>query len=79
MSEWVSTPDKDISFEHCGRPAYWEGDQVYCSKCQEMLDECVSTTCNCGVSNRKNWDYQEHEDTCPIWIQVIELYAGENE
>ena len=38
MSEWVSTPDKDISFEHCGRPAYWQGEQVYCSKCQTKLD-----------------------------------------
>jgi hypothetical protein len=36
---WVHTPDKYISFEHCGRPAYWESDQVYCSKCQEMLPD----------------------------------------
>lgn len=39
MSEWVRTEHKDISFEHCGTPAYWCGDSVYCSKCCEMLDE----------------------------------------
>ena len=38
-SKWVSTPDLDISFQHCGRPAYWEGDEVYCSKCQTKLDD----------------------------------------
>ena len=36
---WVSTPDLDISFQHCGRPAYWEGDEVYCSKCQTKLED----------------------------------------
>jgi hypothetical protein len=34
---WVSTPDLDISFQHCGRPAYWEGDEVFCNKCNEQL------------------------------------------
>ena len=36
---WVYTPDKDISFEHCGRPAYWEGEEVYCSKCSARLTD----------------------------------------
>lgn len=39
MSKWVITENKDISFEHCGRPAYWCGEDVYCSKCNEMLNE----------------------------------------
>ena len=38
MTGWVVTEDKDISFEHCGKSAYWENDQVYCSKCQEKLE-----------------------------------------
>lgn len=29
--------DSDVSWQHCGRPAYWEGEDVYCSKCQEQL------------------------------------------
>ena len=38
---WVFTPDKDISFEHCGRPAYWETEGVFCSKCNvRMSDRC---------------------------------------
>lgn len=36
---WVSTPHLDISFQHCGRPAYWEDDEVYCSKCQTKLED----------------------------------------
>lgn len=36
---WVITDNKDISFEHCNRPAYWEGDAVICSKCQETMPE----------------------------------------
>jgi hypothetical protein len=34
---WVSTPHLDISFQHCGRPAYWENEDVYCSKCQTKM------------------------------------------
>lgn len=41
MTGWVSTPDLDISFQHCGRPAYWEGEDVFCSKCNvRMTDRC---------------------------------------
>ena len=36
---WVMREALDISWEHCGRPAYWEDDKVYCSKCQTSLDE----------------------------------------
>jgi hypothetical protein len=43
MDNWVITEEKEISFEHCRRPAYWEGEQVYCSKCQEMLPEVSET------------------------------------
>lgn len=39
MTEWVSTEHLDISWQHCGRPAYWEGEQVVCSKCQTELEE----------------------------------------
>ena len=35
---WVSTPELDISFQHCGRAAFWEGDDVYCSKCQIRME-----------------------------------------
>ena len=34
VKEWEIREDKDISFWHCGRPGYWEGDDIYCSKCQ---------------------------------------------
>jgi hypothetical protein len=34
---WTMVAHKNISWEHCGRPAYWEGDDVYCSKCQSPL------------------------------------------
>lgn len=36
---WAFTANKDISFEHCGRPAYWQGEQVVCSKCQEVMSD----------------------------------------
>jgi hypothetical protein len=36
---WTITDHLDISFQHCDRPAYWENDEVYCSKCGVMLDE----------------------------------------
>lgn len=39
MTNWVHTEEKDVSFEHCGIPAYWQDDEVYCSKCQEKLEE----------------------------------------
>ena len=39
MTTWISTEEKDISWEHCGRPAYWENGETYCSKCQEELDD----------------------------------------
>lgn len=39
MSKWVKREAADISWEHCGRPAYWCGESVYCSKCQSALDE----------------------------------------
>jgi len=36
MSEWEMI-DGDVSWQHCGRPAYWEDDEVYCFKCQVMM------------------------------------------
>lgn len=36
---WTITDNKDISFEHCNRPAYWQGETVICSKCQETMTE----------------------------------------
>jgi hypothetical protein len=35
---WERNEQADISFWHCGQPAYWEGDDVYCSKCQEKME-----------------------------------------
>lgn len=41
---WEIHEDSDVSFWHCGRPGYWDyndetgDDEVYCSKCQSMLD-----------------------------------------
>lgn len=32
---WELKEDQDISLWHCGRPGYWDGDDVYCSKCQD--------------------------------------------
>lgn len=37
-NSWVVTEHKDISFEHCNRPAYWDNDEVYCSKCSTKLE-----------------------------------------
>ena len=39
MTEWAATPELDISFQHCGKPAYWDNGEVYCSKCQEIKGE----------------------------------------
>jgi hypothetical protein len=36
---WVLREDQDISWWHCDRAGYWEGDNVYCSKCQDMLSD----------------------------------------
>jgi hypothetical protein len=33
------TDHLDVSFQHCNRPAYWEDENVFCSKCGVMLDE----------------------------------------
>ena len=46
---WISTPEKDVSFEHCGRPAYWEGEQVICSKCQETMTDPKCP--RCGIAS----------------------------
>ena len=39
MSKWELKEDSDVSWWHCGRAGYWEGDDVYCSKCQTKLQE----------------------------------------
>lgn len=39
MSSWNRTEHLDISWQHCDRPAYWQGEDVYCSKCQEKLEQ----------------------------------------
>jgi hypothetical protein len=41
MSTWKMTDNLDISFEHCNKPAYWEGDNVYCSKCGDELPDTI--------------------------------------
>lgn len=38
---WQHSPELDVSFAHCGVPAYWENDEVYCSKCQEQLTDDI--------------------------------------
>ena len=38
MSEWEFNETLDVSWEHCGRPAYWQGEHVFCSKCQESME-----------------------------------------
>jgi len=40
-TNWVLTEEKNISFEHCNRPAYWENENVYCSKCGEELPDVI--------------------------------------
>ena len=39
MSKWEMKENSDVSWWHCSRPGYWEGDDVYCSKCQNKLEE----------------------------------------
>jgi Zn finger protein HypA/HybF involved in hydrogenase expression len=39
ITAWESKEDAEISFWHCGRPAYWENDDVYCSKCQSKMED----------------------------------------
>lgn len=48
VNGWVLTEEKDISWEHCNRPAYWDNDEVYCSKCQDKLEGQDN-----GISNNK--------------------------
>jgi hypothetical protein len=37
---WQVFEDREISFWHCNRPAYWlDSGEVLCSKCQEQLPE----------------------------------------
>ena len=38
-NNWELKEEMDISWWHHGSPAYWENDEVYCSKCQERLGE----------------------------------------
>jgi hypothetical protein len=37
IDKWELKENQDISWWHCGRAGYWEGDDVYCSKCQNKL------------------------------------------
>lgn len=64
---WIRTEHKDISFEHCGVPAYWEGDDVYCSKCQEKLDDLeeVNLVMECEHPDLKHTDSSAHLAFCP--------------
>ena len=39
---WEIKEENDITFWHCGRPAYWKNDEVFCSKCQEQHIELES-------------------------------------
>lgn len=39
MSKWEMKENSDVSWWHCSRPGYWEGDDVYCSKCQNKLED----------------------------------------
>jgi hypothetical protein len=32
----------DVSWEHCGRPGFWRGEDVVCSKCLEVLPDNVN-------------------------------------
>lgn len=38
MSAWELKEDSEVSWWHCGRAGYWEGQEVYCSKCQTKLE-----------------------------------------
>jgi len=39
MSKWEIKEDSEVSWWHCDRAGYWEGQDVYCSKCQTKLEE----------------------------------------
>jgi hypothetical protein len=42
-TDWWFNESYD-GFYHCGRASYWEGESVYCSKCQdELTDNSVVT------------------------------------
>jgi hypothetical protein len=45
MADWVFREGFDVSWEHCGRSAFWEGADVVCSKCQEVMSDLVG---RCG-------------------------------
>ena len=36
---WEYRENLEISWWHCGRAGYWEGESVYCSKCQNEMEE----------------------------------------
>jgi hypothetical protein len=39
MANGWNFDDSSGFFFHCGRQAYWEGNEVFCSKCQSMLED----------------------------------------
>lgn len=71
MSVWVFTEGKDVSFEHCGQPAYWEGEEVFCSKCQEQMPESLPCN-NCG----KGVDSDIHAEELGFCVPCSEEFLG---
>lgn len=69
---WEVRPEMDISFWHCGRPAYWDGDlddsDVICSKCQEIMPPLTPSTevirhwCAWGVDDEFSQERAEQFD-----------------
>jgi hypothetical protein len=41
VSDW-RVVNGDVSWEHCGRPGFWRGEDVVCSKCLEVLPDNVN-------------------------------------
>jgi hypothetical protein len=74
---WVSTPDKEISFQHCGRPAYWEGDDVFCNKCNEELTDTEPTEPDGWLCVECAYRSEGvHEDDAPTHNEKGYLFMG---
>jgi hypothetical protein len=69
MTIWKYTPELDISFQHCERPTYWQGEEVVCSKCQEVMPESVFTCEHCGDGLAT--ETFKTEQVCPDCLEFL--------
>jgi hypothetical protein len=72
MTSWKYTPELDISFQHCERPAHWQGEEVVCSKCQQVMPESVFTCEHCGDGLATETLETTGEKVCPDCVEFLD-------